>query len=169
MNFLNGGRRDAAEADKKNWQSTGEELGNGLAKGIHVTEAKIERAAVNAVTQANKSARRYLEIKSPSKRAEREIGKNWALGIGVGFEKYMPVDDMVNSMEDAFADVTGAISPNNYSNNAGGILGQILSAVQGVSMNGGVYLDGRTLVGELVPAIDTALGTQAIYRGRGVR
>ena len=43
-----------------------------------------------------------MGISSPSKRAEKEIGKWMALGVGVGWEKNMPVDEMQESMQDAF-------------------------------------------------------------------
>jgi hypothetical protein len=46
----------------------------------------------------------WLGIASPSKKAEKILGKNWVLGIGEGFTKNMPAveDEMVGAVEDAF-------------------------------------------------------------------
>ena len=49
------------------------------------------------------------------------------------------------------------------------VLNRILELLEGLDLsNVGVYMDGKTLVGELVPAMDLAMGREASYKGRGV-
>jgi len=49
------------------------------------------------------------------------------------------------------------------------VLNRILEILEGLDLsNVGVYMDGKALVGELVPAMDLAMGREASYKGRGV-
>lgn len=50
------------------------------------------------------SLKSFFGIHSPSTLFRDEIGKNLALGVGIGFEKYIPVDSMSNALNDVAMD-----------------------------------------------------------------
>ena len=66
---------------------------------------------INVASNALSAVKGFLGIASPSKKARDLIGKNFALGIGVGFQKNMPIKQMVDSVEDAFDQIEGVNAP----------------------------------------------------------
>lgn len=84
------------------WLGVGKDLILGIGKGIVKFAKNLVTAAVDAAKSAIDAVKGWLGISSPSKRAEKEIGKWMALGVGVGWEKNMPVDEMQDSMQEAF-------------------------------------------------------------------
>lgn len=95
------------------WGSIGRNLIDGIKNGIFNAGRNLVNAAINVVADAWNGMKRWLGIASPSKKAEKELGRNWVLGIGQGFEKSMPdvADDMVGSIEDAFNDIENIGEP----------------------------------------------------------
>lgn len=95
------------------WGSIGRNLIDGIKNGIFNAGRNLVNAAINVVADAWNGMKRWLGIASPSKKAEKELGRNWVLGIGQGFEKSMPdvADDMVESVEDAFNDISNIGEP----------------------------------------------------------
>lgn len=155
------------------WSSIGSNIINGIKSGISGAAGRLASTAVSAARSAFSSMKNALGIASPSKLARDEIGKNIALGIGVGFEKFMPTDDMIGTVEDAFdrissmeGPVVGATTGKSQSDVIS-ILNEIIKSLRDLA-GMGIYMDGKTLVGELVPAMDTAFGRQVSYKGRGI-
>ena len=99
------------EFGKYDWKSIGSNIIDGIINGLWNMAGSLWDAIVGVVDNAWGGLLSWLGIASPSKKAEKEIGKNWAMGIGVGFDKNMPVDDMVDSVEGAFNEISGAIGP----------------------------------------------------------
>lgn len=160
------------------WGSIGRNIIDGVKNGIVNAASRLASAAVEAAKAAFNGVKNFLGIHSPSKKAEQEIGRQWSAGIGIGFEKYMPTDDMVGAVEDAFDALNGTeirAVQTNYStydgNRADGqvvmLLREMVDAIREMT-NLGVYMDGKTLVGELVPVLDTAFGREVSYKGRGI-
>ena len=79
------------------WGSLGRNLISGIVGGIVNAAGSLASAAVSAVSAAWDSMVGWLGIHSPSTKARDIIGKNWALGIGEGFEENFPVMDMNRS------------------------------------------------------------------------
>lgn len=80
------------------WSSIGKNIVNGIANGIRNFAESIVSAAKSAAKSALNAAKSFLGIHSPSKVFQDEVGKYMALGMGVGFEKNIPVDDMKHGL-----------------------------------------------------------------------
>ena len=80
------------------WSSIGKNIVNGIANGIRNFAGSIVSAAKSAAKSALNAAKSFLGIHSPSKVFQDEVGKYMALGMGVGFEKNIPVDDMKHGL-----------------------------------------------------------------------
>ena len=87
------------------WLQLGLDILDGIAKGITNGVSNLISALWGAVSDAIQWVKDQLGIKSPSKLMADVIGKNMALGIGVGFEDNMPDVDMA----DAVLDTTGSM------------------------------------------------------------
>ena len=75
----------------------GQQIGNGLARGMNSALGTIRRAAQNMINEANRAARAKAMIHSPSRLFEREIGRYLPEGVAVGIERSTPV--AMQSME----------------------------------------------------------------------
>ena len=84
-----------------NWRSVGVDIISGIAKGITASAGAIVSAAKNAAKKALDSAKSFLGIHSPSTVFRDQVGKNMALGMGAGFEKNIPIDDMNESLSNS--------------------------------------------------------------------
>ena len=82
-----------------NWGSIGSNIISGIANGIAGAVGGLVDAAVNAAKSAFNAAKNFLGINSPSRLFRDEIGKYMALGMGVGFERNIPVHDMEKSLD----------------------------------------------------------------------
>lgn len=112
----------AGEFMNFDWLSVGSNIIYGIADGVSNAAGWLINSALNVVASAWNSMLGWLGIHSPSKKAEKVIGKNWAEGIGLGFERNMPVDEMVGAVEDAFNevnDIEPEFSPTYTSNGSG--------------------------------------------------
>ena len=83
-----------------NWGSIGSNIIKGIANGIAGAVGGLVNAAINAAKSAFNAAKKALGIHSPSRLFRDKIGKMMALGMGIGFEKNIPVDDMQKSLND---------------------------------------------------------------------
>lgn len=83
------------------WKTLGKNILNGIVNGIKNNVANIISALVGAAQSALSSVKKFLGIKSPSTLFRDEVGKYMAQGIGVGFDKNMPVDDMTGALNDS--------------------------------------------------------------------
>ena len=82
------------------WGSIGSNIIRGIANGIAGAVGDLVNAAINAAKSAFNAAKKALGIHSPSRLFRDKIGKMMALGMGIGFEKNIPVDDMQKSLND---------------------------------------------------------------------
>ena len=83
------------------WKSIGSHIVNGMVQGLKNGITKVASIAKDVAGAALSAAKKALGIKSPSRRFRDEVGKNMALGIGVGFDKNIPVDDMTGTLSDS--------------------------------------------------------------------
>lgn len=94
-----------------NWGSIGRNIISGIANGIVGAAGRIVDAAKSAAKKALNAAKDFLGINSPSKLFRDEVGKYMAQGIGVGFEKYMPTDDMVKDLDRSVSKINASVHP----------------------------------------------------------
>ena len=76
------------------WLSVGVNIIKGIASGVASAAGQLVDAAVSAATDALNWVKNKLGIHSPSRVFRDQVGKNMALGIGVGFEDNIPYKDM---------------------------------------------------------------------------
>lgn len=80
------------------WSEIGENIITGIANGMTASLSWIEDAARSAAQSALDTAKSWLGIGSPSKRAGKEIGEPFSQGVGVGAIDAMPhVADRIQS------------------------------------------------------------------------
>lgn len=82
-----------------NWRSVGTNVITGIVKGLTAGVGTIISAAKTVAKKALSAAKNFLGIKSPSRRFRDEVGKMMAVGMGEGFEKNLPTDDMQASID----------------------------------------------------------------------
>lgn len=82
--------------------SLGENLMEGLAKGIEDKEADVINRVVENIRNAIKAAKEEAGIHSPSKVTKDEIGANMALGVGEGWKEKL--SNLKNSVSSGIAD-----------------------------------------------------------------
>ena len=87
------------EFGKFDWLGIGKNIIDGIAKGVTDFAGNLADAAIGAVGGAWDGICSWLGIASPSKKARDVIGRNWALGIGEGFEQNMPETEMVATVK----------------------------------------------------------------------
>lgn len=88
------------------WGQVGRDIINGIKNGIKNMASSLANAAKNAASAALNGVKNFLGIHSPSTVFRDEIGKNMALGIGEGFNRYFPIDDMTGTLQDSMDDIT---------------------------------------------------------------
>lgn len=76
------------------WLGIGWDIISGIGSGIANAAGNLVDAAVSAAKDAVNAVKGWLGIASPSKLMRDQVGKYMALGMGIGFEKNIPVDDM---------------------------------------------------------------------------
>ena len=84
-----------------NWGSVGSDIIAGIARGIANAGGAIVDAAVDAAKSAFNAAKDFLGINSPSTLFRDEVGRYMALGMGVGFETNIPIDDIKGGLDGA--------------------------------------------------------------------
>ena len=87
------------------WGTVGKAVITGIANGITGAAGAIVTAAKNAAKKALDAAKNFLGIHSPSTVFRDQVGKNMALGMGLGFEKNVPVDEISKSLDNAVDDI----------------------------------------------------------------
>lgn len=87
------------------WGTVGKAVITGIANGITGAAGAIVTAAKNAAKKALDAAKNFLGIHSPSTVFRDQVGKNMALGVGLGFEKNVPVDEISKSLDNAVEDI----------------------------------------------------------------
>lgn len=152
------------------WLGLGMNIISGIASGIVNAAGDLVNAALDAVGKAWDAMTGWLDIKSPSKKAKRVIGRNWALGIGEGFEENMPEDEMIGSVESTMKNMQNAltmeplgipVTPANE-NNGGNMMAALYSLLAQylpqISADKDIYFNDGTWAGRLAPTINEELG-----------
>lgn len=102
----------------KDWGEIGLNIIRGIATGVKNAAGELVDAAVNAAENALNWVKDKLGINSPSRVFRDQVGKNMALGIGVGFKDNIPYKDMekqankmVSRIQGVAIGVTASTSP----------------------------------------------------------
>ena len=157
------------------WLGLGMDIIGGIASGVTNAAQDLVNAALDAVGDAWDAMTGWLDINSPSKKAKRVIGRNWALGIGEGFEESFPEGDMTGVVESAMKDMQDALSTNPFdvpvtatveessSRNNGGDINAALyellvQYLPQLSADRNIYFNDGAWAGRLAPTINEELG-----------
>lgn len=151
------------------WLSLGKSIIDGIVSGITNFGGAIWDALSGAVSGAFEGVKNFFGIASPSKLMRDQIGKFIPQGIAVGIEA--DADSVTDAMQelsnmtmDAYDPQFSTSVPTPYSDSAVvGAINELKATISDMK----IILDSGTLVGELTPAFDTALGSRAVYSGRG--
>lgn len=92
-----------------NWSSIGQNIAQGIAKGLSGAGGAIVNAVKSAAKDALNAAKDFLGIHSPSTVFRDQVGKYMALGMGEGFEKNLPVNDIGQSIDRAVYQIGNAV------------------------------------------------------------
>lgn len=84
-----------------NWGSVGMNIIKGIASGLTGAAGAIVEAAKSAANKALDAAKSALGIHSPSRVFRDQVGKMMALGMGIGFEKNIPIKSMNTGVQRA--------------------------------------------------------------------
>lgn len=84
-----------------NWGEVGKNIISGIASGLASAAGAIADAAKSAAKSALDAAKNFLGIHSPSRVFRDQVGKMMALGMGIGFEKNIPVKTMNSGLQSA--------------------------------------------------------------------
>lgn len=82
-----------------NWGEVGSNIIKGIANGLKNAGGAIVEAAKNAAKSALNAAKDFLGIHSPSRVFRDQVGKMMALGMGIGFDKNVPIKSMNASLK----------------------------------------------------------------------
>lgn len=160
------------------WMSIGKNIIAGICGGITDMAGDLINSAVGAVSDTWDALTGWLDINSPSRKAKNILGKNWALGIGIGFEENMPEDDMLAAQKNAFdelkkqQDYFGYTFAENYAvKNTGEqssesnvsiiTIYELLLRYLPALANMKITLNKDTVIGELIEGINEELGVIA--------
>lgn len=91
-------------------KTIGKNLSSGIATGIKNDEYKAINAAETAVKEAIAAAKKAGDIRSPSRKMAKQIGKPLAQGVGVGFEDEIPT--VLNKVKSGIGKLTVGVSSN---------------------------------------------------------
>lgn len=151
------------EITSYDWLSIGGDIITGIADGITGAAKNLASAAVDAVSNAWDAMTGWLDINSPSKKAKVVIGRNWALGVGEGFEEGLPKEDMTAALSATMSDMRGTVNrPMDFgkSNNADIIAS--IESLKGAILSMTISLDGDLTVGGIIERVDGRLGREAL-------
>lgn len=157
------------------WLSIGANIISGIGSGIVSAAGDLVNSAISAVSSAWNAMTGWLGIASPSKKAKRVIGRNWALGIGEGFEESFPEGDMTGVVESAMKDMQNALATNPFdvpvtatvegspSRSNGGDINAALYELLAqylpqLSADRNIYFNDGAWAGRLAPAVNEELG-----------
>ena len=107
------------------WGSVGMNIIKGIANGLKGAAGAIVEAVKGAAESALNAAKNFLGIHSPSRVFRDQVGKMMALGMGIGFERNIPVKSMSTGVQRAVAglqkSVDTALSARTSDKTVGGV------------------------------------------------
>ena len=150
-----------------NWGSVGKAVVTGIANGITGGAKAIVNAAKNAAKSALDAAKNFLGIHSPSRVFRDEVGKNMALGIGVGFEKNMPVKNMNQELKNAVKKIDTAALNSVRNATINSLQREALQGMTGRAERGfASYSQGQTADRQVLPVYVQTKATLVLQDGR---
>lgn len=160
-----------------NGKTIGQQFANGVSTGVSEGQEAFKNSLGNFLNNGVNFIKALAGIHSPSRLFADEVGAFIPSGVGAGIEDneedaIKPLRSMIGNMASfSNADVNNYSTQNNSSiinsnvdNSA--LLSEIRDLVDTVK-NMKIYLNGDTLVGEIAPAMDEALGERAVDSERG--
>lgn len=130
------------------WIKLGTDILDGIGKGITNGVSNLISVLWGAVDSAISWIKEKLNIGSPSKLMADLIGKNMALGIGVGFEDNIPEVDMANAVIDSAANIetstVGAVENSSAAIDYNAIYEAVKAGAEAANLV--IDLDGREFV-----------------------
>lgn len=162
--------------DNIDWVSIGLNIIDGIVSGIISAAGSLVDAAVGAAEDAVEAVKDWLGIASPSKLMRDEVGKYMALGMGIGFEKNVPTEEMTDEMARSVESMrqktrlvtskpvnsisTAMMSGGSVSKQSASVFDcekigkEIAKAMDGM----GVYMDGKPVGKLIAPIVNDELG-----------
>lgn len=93
-----------------NWGSVGMNIVKGIASGLTNAAKSLADAATNAASNALDWVKSKLGIHSPSRVFRDQVGKMMALGMGIGFEKNIPIRSMSAGVQKAVSGLQRSVN-----------------------------------------------------------
>lgn len=93
-----------------NWGSVGMNIVKGIASGLTNAAKSLADAATNAASNALDCVKSKLGIHSPSRVFRDQVGKMMALGMGIGFEKNIPIRSMSAGVQKAVSGLQRSVN-----------------------------------------------------------
>lgn len=93
-----------------NWGSVGMNIVKGIASGLTNAAKSLADAAANAASNALDWVKSKLGIHSPSRVFRDQVGKMMALGMGIGFEKNIPIRSMSAGVQKAVSGLQRSVN-----------------------------------------------------------
>ena len=93
-----------------NWGSVGMNIVKGIASGLTNAAKSLADAAANAASNALDWVKSKLGIHSPSRVFRNQVGKMMALGMGIGFEKNIPIRSMSAGVQKAVSGLQRSVN-----------------------------------------------------------
>ena len=152
------------------WLSLGKSIIDGIVNGITQFGSSLITSVLDMAKGAFSAIKSFFGINSPSRLMRDEIGKFIPKGLALGIEANADsVTDAMNDLSNMTVDAydprfSTSVPTSQFSDSS--IIGAINELKATISQMQ-IVLDSGTLVGELTPAFDTALGNRAVYSGRG--
>ena len=94
-----------------NWLSVGGGIINGIANGVTSMASSLWNTVQNVAGGILGSIKSFFGIHSPSTVFRDQVGKMLAIGLGEGFEDYLPIDGMVDALTGAMDDMASVDAP----------------------------------------------------------
>nr|DAX75606.1 MAG TPA: tail tape measure protein [Caudoviricetes sp.] len=92
------------------WGSVGMNIVKGIASGLTNAAKSLADAAANAASNALDWVKSKLGIHSPSRVFRDQVGKMMALGMGIGFEKNIPIRSMSAGVQKAVSGLQRSVN-----------------------------------------------------------
>lgn len=94
-----------------NWLSVGSGIINGIASGVTNMASSLWNTVQNVAGGILSSIKGFFGIHSPSTVFRDQVGKMLAIGLGEGFEEFLPIDGMVDALTGAMDDMASVDAP----------------------------------------------------------
>ena len=167
--------------DESDTSSIGENMVDGISSGVDKKSGSLFTKIRSLIKKSIFAAKDEADIHSPSKAFAKEVGAFIPPGIGNGVEEneedaIEPIENLIDKM---VVSGSNSVNTNNYRHNpaptinasfsTAAIIDKLNQLMDMIASRGNdkIYLNGDVLVGELAPAMDSALGDISAASRRG--